>query len=328
MNAPRYNVYSEIAQLPTNGIHDICVAIGVFDAVHLGHQAIIRELISRARAYQATPVVITFDPLPPTIVNPELGVRRLLTLEHRYKLLSELGVEAIVCLPFTAEFAQRSPDEFCMDLFECPGLAVKALCVGRRWRFGAGASGDIEFLSRFIQQRQKSVEIVAIPELYRDHERISTTRIRNSIARGDFVCAKKLLGREYSLWGPVSKGRGIAGNVLHYPTANLDVSGMVVPPAGIYAGKACLQGKSLPGIIYLGSSPTFNQNESDPILEIHLFDFSQQIYGQYIEVFFLKFIREERKFPSAAMLIRQIEQDIFEAKRYHQQQGDSAHGLS
>jgi len=231
-----------------------------------------------------------------------------------------LGVEAAVFLTFNAEMAAMSPEQFVRRQFLAPNVKVRGICVGANWRFGVRGRGDTRMLKRL--GRQFGFVVCSVPELTFYGQPVSSTRIREAVSRGRLRFAARLLGRPYSVRDIVSSGRGIGHDELDCPTANLRAENLVLPPAGVYAARARLaRDPDVPrsGIAYVGTAPTISASAApgteQPGVELHLFDFDGDIYGEPLEVEFAGFIRSDRKFPSLAALRSQIDADIAVAKR-------------
>ena len=313
---------SALSQLAAFGLRRVVVTAGVFDGLHLGHRQILATLFELAAAHRAAPVVITFDPHPREVLAPGRAPRLLLSTEHKLHLLARAGVSATVVLPFSAEMAALSAEDF-LARHLCHGdVAVAAICVGERWRFGHGAQGDTALLARVGAAR--GVQVVPVPERLLDGQPISSTRTRQAIEGGQLEEAARLLGRPFAIMGRVEFGKGIATSDLHYPTANIAGGNSVFPPHGIYVATALhytAQGpdpRRLPGVLYLGNAPTFVENAPPrPFVEMHIFDFKGDLYGELLEVEFLHFLRPDAKFADAAALRAQIATDVAAARRFH-----------
>jgi riboflavin kinase/FMN adenylyltransferase len=215
----------------------------------------------------------------------------------------------VISIPFTREFAALSPPEFLYDCLSSSRVELKGLCVGAKWRFGSGGSGDAAFLRE--RSAVSGFEFVAVDELEVDGAPVSSTRIRRAVSSGDLEGAVKLLGRDYSLYGKVEHGRHVAGPALDHPTANLRVRHGVLPPDGVYAGWAKWDGRRHRAALAIGSSPTFRDRfGTERRVELHLLDFAGDLYGLDLEAELLSWIREERRFENAEALKKQIDLDI------------------
>lgn len=308
-NENSYINASSLAQLEKYGINRVAVAIGVFDGVHKGHCLLLQRLIEMAKRDNATPVAMTFYPHPREALRPESHPGLLLSPAKKIELLHEQGIKAVVTIPFTKEFASLSPFEFIERSLLVSQVELTGICVGRKWRFGAGGKGDVKILEDFANNGHFDFD--AVDELFIDGETVSSTSIRRAISSGLLEKAEKMLGRPYSLEGEVEQGKKIAGTELSYPTANLKTRYGIIPPNGVYASCAILDEKKYPAAVAIGVSPTFNYaNNKNPRVEVHLIGFEGDIYGKNIEAFFIKYLREERYYSSIEALKTQIGEDI------------------
>ncbi len=295
----------------------VALALGVFDGVHRGHQAVLSTLLREARAREATPVALFFDPPPRQLLFPQDAPKLLTSLSVKVRLLRQAGMEEVVCLPFTPELSRLTPREFWEEwLLANPALQIPLLCVGEDWRFGAGNQGTLETLRALAQEQ--GIQVTGVPPLLHQGERISSTRVRAAIAQGDLSLARELLGRPFTLEGEIVHGLGKAGQALECPTANLEGEHLQLPPAGVYAGWTRLAETPapLPGILYIGEAPTFRGvGNGHPVVELHLFHFQGDLYGKSVSILPVSFLRESRLFPSPALLARQIQEDIRQASQ-------------
>lgn len=279
----------------------VYLAIGIFDGVHRGHQALIEEAKADAAKTGGTAVVMTFEPHPMMFFQRSEPPLRLSSPQLKEQLLRRQGVEHLVVLPFEATRAGQTAEEFVADLrTACRPLG--GIVVGADWKFGKGRTGDVALL-----QKLGGFEVDGIPAVTLDGEVISSTAIRLAVARGDLAFIEKALGRPYSILGPVIPGRG-AGKSIGFPTANIDTDGFQLPPDGVYAAKVRIGDKAFSGILNLGIRPTVS-HDTKRVLEVHLFDFDGDLYGMDVEVEFLRFIRPEKKFGSVDELRAQIVRD-------------------
>lgn len=297
---------AELAAIET----PVVLAIGVFDGVHLGHQAVIRQAQSRAVQQGATLVLMTFDPHPMRVLRPGTAPKLLCATEHQVLILARLGLTHLLLCRFDQAFAQTSAENFVNQLARtCRKL--DSIFVGETWRFGARRGGDIQLLQRM--GAELGFEAFGVSPVSSDEKVISSTLIRHAVERGDFAKAKELLGRDYTVLGTVIEGRKLARQ-LGFPTANLDVHNEQLPPAGVYAVRALVADTWHDGVANLGHRPTVA--EADALsFEVHLFDFDADLYGQLIEVRFEKHLRAERKFAGLEELKAQIATDAEEARR-------------
>jgi riboflavin kinase / FMN adenylyltransferase len=277
------------------------LALGVFDGVHLGHQAV----IDAARGIGQVGV-LTFDPHPVQVLAPDRAPRRILaSLDHQKKILSDLGVDFMVIINFTNEFAARESRDFADELFQ---TGVKQLAAGGDWSFGKARSGNMELLAEW--GREAGVRVLSVEAVELGGERISSTRIRQSLRDGDLASAAAMLGRPYSVFGKVLQGRQL-GRTIGFPTANVAVGEEQLPPNGVYL----IEGNGTRGVANIGTRPTVDDS-GQRSLEVHLFsDEIPMEYGWDLEVGFLKKIREEKKFSGVDELKSQIARDVELAKK-------------
>ena len=292
--------------------HRACIAtIGNFDGVHRGHQAVIQQLKDHAAALKLPTVVMLFEPQPLEFFSPETAPVRLTSFREKIELLKECSVDRVLCLRFQAALASLHAEDF-IDRLLVQGLGVKGVIVGDDFRFGQGRKGDIDMLVRAGQDYGFDV----IPTRTYSHEglRVSSSRIREYLSAGEFQKANAMLGRPYSISGKVIRGDR-RGRQLGFPTANIALRHIRLPLSGVYVVKIHGLGKTVhTGVANIGTRPVFDGKKI--LLEIHLFEFEQDIYGQRIEVEFLKFIRSEKRFASPEELRGQIAKDIHESKSY------------
>ncbi len=283
------------------------LALGVFDGVHLGHRGVIARVVEAAEREGGLAGVVTFFPHPIKVLAPEKAPRALLaTLDHKAHLLAELGVKVLLAIPFDAAFAQVEAEDFLNQVCKA---TVRTIAVGDDWRFGKARRGDVEMLSRF--SKSHGFDLEAVPPVMADGERISSTRIRQSIRDGRLDAAAEMLGKPYSVEGEVVEGRKLARQ-LGFPTANVAVGEVQLPPDGVWRVEALLDGKRFRGVANLGLRPTVDGTTR--ALEVHLFDFSGDLYGRNLEVFFGTYLRGERKFESIEALKEQISADVAAAR--------------
>lgn len=289
--------------------HKPCVAsIGNYDGVHLGHQSVISTLLKHSQRLSVPSTVITFEPLAKEYFRPD-SVQRLTTLEQRADLLLALGVDQVLCIDFDACFAAFSPDAFIQDVL-IQGLGVKHLCVGDDFRFGKNREGDFALLSAV--GRDNDFVVTAHDTFELNGSRVSSGRIRDALAQGDFTLAETLLGKPYTIQGTVSKGQQL-GRTINYPTANIVLPKIVMPINGVFAVNAELKnGEVIAGVANIGKRPTVGGKENR--LEVHLFDFDRDIYNQELIVSFVEKIRDEQKFDSFDDLKAQIRRDAERAQ--------------
>jgi len=292
---------AELASLPG----PVFLAIGVFDGVHLGHKAVIQRAASDARSTNGTAVVVTFNPHPMRHLHPGKAPRLITSTQHKTKLIKSLGVSHLLVIQFDAAFAETTPEQFIQALAEaCKPL--REICVGHQWSFGKERRGNLEMLKHW--GKKLGFEEVGIPAVKMNDQVVSSTLIRSAVETGDFKTASALLGREFSVLGTVVEGEQL-GRKLGFPTANLRAHNEQFPPDGVYAVEALHHEKKYRGVVNIGIRPTLAEREGQRLLEIHLFDFQKNIYGEDIEVFFRQYLRNEQKFSSLDELKAQIAKD-------------------
>src|SRR6266446_308231 len=296
---------SDLPRLPG----PLFLAIGVFDGVHLGHQAVISTSAEHAQAANGTPVVVTFDPHPEKILRPEAAPHLLTATRHKIALIRDLGVEHLLIITFDKQFAATEPEDFVQQLVK-HSKPLREICVGHKWSFGKNRRGNLELLNEFGARFDFGV--VGIPPVTVNGELVSSTAIRQAVEGGDLAKAARMLGREYTILGTVVSGDD-RGKKIGFPTANLSAHNEQFPPNGVYFAQAMLDGVIYPGVLNLGYRPTVS-SEKDRVLEIHLFDFDRDIYGGDLEVRFVRYLRPEKKFESVDMLARQIALDVKQAR--------------
>jgi riboflavin kinase/FMN adenylyltransferase len=287
------------------------LAIGVFDGVHLGHRAVIERALHDAGVASGQAVVVTFDPHPMRVLRPQSAPRLLTSTPHKIGLIEALGIEHILILQFTEEFAGTPPEKFIAELAQA-ARGLREICVGHEWSFGKNRAGDLRMLDRL--GNQFGFEEVGVPAVKIDGEVVSSTLIRRAVVAGDLAKAERLLGRRFTVFGTVIGGDQI-GRKLGFPTANLATHNEQFPPDGVYTARARLDGRVEHGLVNIGVRPTREETAHHRLLELHLLDFDEEIYGRDIEVEFLDFLRGERAFPNMDALREQIAADIAETRR-------------
>ncbi len=316
------------------GDRKVCLAIGFFDGVHLGHQQIIRQTLADARQHNALALVLTFDQHPNTIVAPNRVPPLIYSLAQRIRALESLGTEALLLIHFDRAFSAQTGEEFVRNLVRDLGNGgarlsgpqrvrggedaagrspvLQSICVGANFAFGHKRSGNVALLKRLGEELHFTVHGLAAISL--DGRVVSSTRIREAIRDGDLDAAGQMLGRTYSLAARVIPGDQL-GHQLGFPTANLDCTGLVLPPNGVYAARAAVRGETHRAVLNIGHRPTLENRVPQLRVEVHLLDFTGDLYGEEIEITFAEKLREEKKFPSLAALREQIARDIEEAKQ-------------
>ncbi len=287
------------------------LAIGVFDGVHRGHQAVISTSADHAAASNGTPVVVTFDPHPEKVLRPQAAPHLLSATEHKIALIRALGVEHLLIITFDKQFAATEPEDFVQKLV-IHSKPLQEICVGHEWSFGKNRRGNLDLLKKL--GAKFNFDVVGIPPVKINGAVVSSTAIREAIEKGDLAKAAEMLGREYTILGTVTRGDNL-GKKIGFPTANLSAHSEQFPPNGVYVAEARIDGELYRGVINLGIRPTVSIGKSERVLEIHLFDFNRDIYGHDVEVRFLKFLRSEKKFQDLDTLVQQIRQDVEQARQ-------------
>ncbi|HTZ11531.1 MAG TPA: riboflavin biosynthesis protein RibF [Candidatus Margulisiibacteriota bacterium] len=270
------------------------VAMGVFDGVHRGHRLVLKAAVAKAKEIKGTSVVLTFWPHPQKEES-------IYSFKHRLSLFSGLGIDACVVINFNRSFERISAKDF-IEKILLPRIRPAYLYVGKNFRFGKGAKGNLGTLRKY-GLKVKAFEVVKTSKKI-----ISSTYIRRLIKNGNLYLAQKLLSRRVSVLGTVTRGESI-GRKIGFPTANIDLHHEVTPAKGIYAVRVILKGRRLKGACYIGTRPTFSGGMKKRV-EVHILGFKKMIYGKDLEIQFIKKIREDRKFNSAAGLSKQIKKDI------------------
>lgn len=286
----------------------VVATVGAFDGVHLGHQELIKQVVARARALRCYSLAVTFDPHPDLVLYPERRLTELTDLEQKRALIQSLGIDFIRVFQFTRELSMLRPEEFIGLLLAEHRLAE--LWVGPDFAMGRGRSGTISALAEIGAAEGFGLHVV--PPVRIEHEIVSSTYIRNLLARGDVRHAAQLLGRPYMLAGVVVRGSE-RGRLLRFPTANLRIPATrTVPADGVYAALTEVDGQHWPSVVNVGARPTFGDGER--FVEVHLLDFDGELYDRRISVAFVERLRDTRRFESAEALREQIARDIEAAR--------------
>ncbi len=282
------------------------MAAGTLDGLHKGHREVLETAMDRARVLDAHAMALTLDPHPTKILQPDRKDFLLNTLPHKLYLLEQLGLDNCLILPFSRELAGMEPETFLATLTGAiPHL--RELVVGANWTFGRKAAGNVNLLRR--KQEKYGFKPVVVSQILWKGEPISSTRIREAIKDGRLEDAELMLGRPFSIYGRIKRGRQV-GRTLGYPTANIRIpTDTLAPLPGIYAVKVGIDAQLCDGAAYYGRRPTFEDDCHDLLLEVHLFTSQPDIYDKEIEVFFIQFLRGDRSFDSERELIEQIAKD-------------------
>lgn len=277
--------------------------MGVFDGVHLGHRRILKAAVGKARRIKGTSMVVTFWPHPQREGS-------IYSLEHRLRLISEVGMDTCIVIRFNKRFSQMPAEDFIRDIL-VNKIGAQYIYVGRNFRFGREGRGNFKTLERLSRLHNFKLKLFAMVRV--DNRPISSTYIRSLITKGELSAAGRLLSSPVSVLGTVVRGTSLAAK-LGFPTANIDPHHEVLPPPGIYAVSVIFNNKELKGACYIGTKPTFRLEQQKHI-EVHIFNFNKNIYGKYLEIQFVEKIRNDKKFSSQESLARQIKKDVTRTKK-------------
>ncbi len=297
-------VFFDIQHLPD--FKNAVITIGTFDGVHKGHKTILAEVVNHARQVNGESVLLTFEPHPRKLLFPDQPLGIITPLDQKLQLITESGIEHIVVVPFTREFAGLSAEEY-IERFLVGIFHPKSIVIGYDHRFGHDRKGDLKLLEKCAQQG--GYELMEIPAQLIDDAAVSSTKIRHAITEGRVEDASHMLGRNYSITGTVIHGNKL-GRTIGYPTANLKPTDpeQTIPAVGIYAIQAVYNGSQYNGMMSIGYNPTVT-DKKDIKIEANLFDFDEDIYGRVLEISFLKRLRDELKFDSVEALKQQLHND-------------------
>jgi riboflavin kinase / FMN adenylyltransferase len=304
------NVIRAASELKTDG-RKVCLAIGMFDGVHLGHQQVIRQTLADAEQQEALAVVITFDRHPNTVVASDRVPLLIYSLPQKLSAIELLAVDTTLLIHFDKAFSQLSGEEFVRRLAKDFGQ-IHCVCVGSTFTFGHKRTGNVDLLRRLGEELHFQVHGLAAVSL--DGQIVSSTRIREAIRAGQLNDTSQMLGREYALAGKVTRGDGI-GRRLGVPTANIDVTGLALPPHGVWAVHAYLGEQRHRAVLNIGYRPTLQNPSAELRVEAHLLDFVGELYERELEITFVEKLRDEQKFGSLDALREQIQRDIAEARK-------------
>jgi riboflavin kinase/FMN adenylyltransferase len=297
------------ADLPRGGVG----TIGNFDGVHLGHRRILETVVERARAIDRPSFAITFEPHPMAVLRPDRAPRRIQTLRQKEEAIEAIGIESLLVIPFTRDFSLTEPEDFARS-FLAGRLGASELYIGAHFAFGRGKRGDLALLSRL--GADCGFVASAVEEVLYDGEPVSSTRIRRALERGTISEANAMLGRSYELDGLVARGDRL-GHQIGVPTINLEPDNELPPADGVYVTEIEIRsfGRRFESVTNIGRRPTLYE-EFRTTIETYVIDFSSDVYGERIRLFFLDRLREERKFPSVIELKAQIQRDIEASRKY------------
>jgi riboflavin kinase/FMN adenylyltransferase len=298
------------------------LTLGVFDGLHLGHQLIISRVVGRARALGAVPTVVTFDPHPRAVLHPESAPPLLQTFDQKVEAFGVLGIEQVIVVRFTPEFALVRAEEFLRDVVH-ERLQAREVYLGRGFAFGRDREGNIELLRRV--SGELGFAAFEVPEVRLRGWRISSSRIRGLLAAGSVNLARRMLGRPYGVEGRVVRGHE-RGRTIGFPTANLRPANRVIPRGGVYVTATLIDGTWRRSVTNVGVRPTF-EDAAEPSVETFVMDWGGDLYGDVVRVRFLHRLRDERRFSGVEELKRQIERDAARARKYFGRAG-VRHSLS
>ncbi len=283
------------------------VTTGTFDGVHIGHRTILNRVLSLAKKVNGESVLMTFYPHPRMVLQPDSELKLLNTIDEKIALLKKSGIDHLIIHPFTKSFSRLSSMEFIRDLV-VNQIGTKHLVIGYDHHFGRNREGTFDHLVEFGPLY--GFEVEEIPALEIDEVNVSSTKIRRALLDGDVKTANQYLGHPFLLGGRVEKGKQL-GRTLGFPTANLALDNpfKLIPENGVYAVRAFIKGKTFHGILNIGLRPTLNETDKKLSIEVHLFDFNQEIYGSQMQVEFIDRIRSEKKFDSLDELKSEMEKD-------------------
>ncbi len=299
------NEDKKIPELPS-----LCLTLGIFDGVHLGHQRILRRVIERAQRIGGTSCVVTFDPHPREVLSPDTAPDLLTSTKKKVELIEALGVDAVCLIRFTPEFAKVDARTFVRD-FLIKTLHTKVIVEGYDWRFGKGREGDVDLLREM--GKENGYEVEQLDGLTIGEDIVSSTLIRGLVLKGGLDRAAECLGRKYSITGDIVEGSHL-GREIGFPTANIEPHHEAIPPNGIYAVWVDVAGMRKAGTLNIGVRPTVTE-EKRRTIEVHIMDFYQDIYNEEIEITFVERLRDEQKFSSLEALTDQIKKDVEKARK-------------
>ena len=302
----------EITDITTFSTHQPTVlTIGTFDGVHLGHQKIIERVVATARQEGLLATIFTFFPHPRMVVQHDKSLKLIHTLEEKKQLLQQLGVDLLVVQPFNEAFAQLTAEEFVSTIL-VQHLNVKKVIIGYDHRFGRNRTANINDMRLFGEKYGFAVEEISVQEV--DEVSVSSTKIREALNKGDVTTAEHYLGTPYSLTGTVVHGLKL-GRTLGYPTANIQVTEdyKLIPKDGVYAVYSYIGARKVYGMMSIGKNPTIEGKGAS--IEVYFFDFNGDLYDRELTIYFVKYLREERKFSSVALLKKQLQDDETTARK-------------
>ena len=295
-----------------NNNRKVCLAIGMFDGVHLGHQKVLQNAINAASQSNAISVAVTFDQHPANIISPKNAPSLIQTQAQRNRSIELLGVDAILIIKFNEAFSRKTGKSFIQELAQGFG-SIHSISVGNDFMFGHNRDGNFQLLQKLSQELNfltYGLEPVKI-----NGQIVSSTRIRSALINGKIDDAKQMLGRKFSIEGPVVKGDG-KGREIGFPTANIDTKNLILPPNGVYASYTKFNGKTHKSLLNIGVRPTIIKPNTSIQVEAHILKFNENIYDQVIDIELIEKLRNEMKFESIEELKKQISCDIENAKSF------------
>ncbi|MGW8321474.1 MAG: bifunctional riboflavin kinase/FAD synthetase, partial [Thermodesulfobacteriota bacterium] len=314
LGGPRMELFTDLEQVEGCCAKKGVVTLGNFDGLHIGHQVLIGKVVNRAREIGGNSIVFTFHPHPLKVLSPDTCPPLISTYEEKIALFEELGIDLLLMIPFTRKIAEMSAWDFAETVL-ANTLNASEVFVGFNYRFGRDREGSVDRLREFGEKL--GFRVTEVREVTVHDEVVSSTKIRDLLRAGNVDHAARLLGRPYAITGRVVKGDQ-RGRTLGFPTANVEPVHEIMPYPGVYAVRVFLEGKQYDGVANAGFRPTFDKR--DLCLEAHILDFSGEVYGKEITLFFVAKIRDEKRFESLEALKAQIEKDIVEGrKRLHSQ---------
>lgn len=288
------------------------VTIGTFDGVHLGHQKVILRLREIAEKHRGETVIFTFSAHPRLVTAPdETNLRLLTTLNEKIGLFEKFGIDHLIVYPFDKAFSEMNSADFVEEIL-VKQIGTYSLVIGHDHKFGKNREGNFEYLRQCAATF--NFEIERLDALFMEDENVSSTRIRNALQNGDIRKANHYLGYEFTLHGKIVPGKQL-GRLMGFPTANIQASDVhkIIPGYGVYAVKVLLNNHLFYGMMNIGTRPTFNKNADNRSIEVNIFDFDEDVYGQDIKLMFVSKIRDEIKFDNAQMLVAQLVKDKISA---------------
>ena len=303
--------FSELDNIRQSG-QGICLSIGNFDGLHRGHQKLLEHLVEQSRQTGSLATVLTFDPHPLMVLSPEIPFQRIMSIPHKKKVLHELGIDLLVITPFTPELGKMAPETFIREIL-LRYFPLKGLVIGEGFRFGHKRTGSVTDFTRVLSP--EGIQVQSVPAVEDEQGRISSSRIRELLRSGQIDQANRFLTRPFRLEGTVEEGEK-RGRKLGFPTLNIHpASDRILPAPGVYVTRTKTPGGWFHGASYVGKKPTFTPLRQT-VVETHLFEFSDDLYGQDIEVDFLEFLRGDRAFSGPEALVSAISNDLQRSKDY------------